>query len=196
MSTTPNMGRRWALSPIDSRSHLLAEQDGVPVGMLVARCGRVLPCSVDTSPHPPTGLRCPACAWAGSQAGAPLAVRGAYSVPGLSPELVVSLALRRACDGGVAKAGDRYVDGGSPTPGYLAGAFDELINAGLLVLADEDVWIAAGQGHRGRTRPVRAAAGHAPTGGPVGARTPIPHHRTGPGWPPVKHPETGSQRGA
>jgi hypothetical protein len=52
--------------------------------------------------------------------------------------LVASMALRRAHDGGVAKAGDRYVDGGFPTPGYLDGVFDELINTGLLALADED----------------------------------------------------------
>jgi hypothetical protein len=45
---------------------------------------------------------------------------------GLSPELVASMVLQRAHGGGVAKAGDRYLDGGFPTPGYLAGAFDEL----------------------------------------------------------------------
>jgi hypothetical protein len=56
----------------------------------------------------------------------------------VSPELVASLVLRLACDGGVAKVGDRYLDGGFPTPGCLAGVFDGLINAGLLVLGDED----------------------------------------------------------
>jgi hypothetical protein len=46
--------------------------------------------------------------------------------------------LRLACDGGVAKVGDRYLDGGLPTPDYLAGVFDGLINAGLLTLAEQD----------------------------------------------------------
>lgn len=56
----------------------------------------------------------------------------------LSPELVVSLTLKRAHGGGVAKLGDRYLDGGFPTPGYLTGAFDELIATGLLAIASPD----------------------------------------------------------
>jgi hypothetical protein len=62
VSTAPKSARRWALSPVDSRSHLLAEQDGAPVGMLVADCGQLLTCSTDTIPYPTPGLRCPSCA--------------------------------------------------------------------------------------------------------------------------------------
>ena len=138
MIAAPNTGRRWALSPVDSRSHLLAEAGGAPTGMLVTDCGQLLPCSVDTSPHPPSELRCPTCARAAGKAVVQLPVSGAGSIPDLSPELVASMVLRRACDGGVAKVGDCYFDRGHSTPGYLAGAFDELINAGLLALADED----------------------------------------------------------
>lgn len=138
MNTAPNTGRRWALSPVDSRSHLLAEAGSAPTGMLVTDCGQLLPCAVGTSPHPPTGLRCPTCAQGASQACVQFPVSDMDSATGLSPELVASLALRRAHDGGVAKVGDRYLDRGHPAPGYLTGAFDELINAGLLALADED----------------------------------------------------------
>jgi hypothetical protein len=138
VSTTPNTGRRWALSPVDSRSHLLAEAEGAPVGMVVTECGRLLPCSVEVSAHPPTGLWCPTCFRGAGQAGVQRPLSDADLVAVVSPELVASLVLRLACDGGVAKVRDRYVDGGFPTPGYLAGVFDGLINAGLLTLAEED----------------------------------------------------------
>lgn len=57
---------------------------------------------------------------------------------GASPELVASLALRRAYGGAVAKSGDHYLDRGSLTPSHLAGAFDEFIAVGLLALGDPD----------------------------------------------------------
>jgi hypothetical protein len=57
---------------------------------------------------------------------------------GASPELVASLALRRAYGGAVAKSGDHYLDRGSLTPSHLAGAFDEFIAGGLLALGDLD----------------------------------------------------------
>lgn len=192
MTTAPNTGHRWALSPIDSRSHLLAQQDGAPVGMLIAMCGQLLPCSMDTSPCPPTEGRCPSCTRAASQACAQLPIRGADSVTGLSHELVTSLALRRAHDGGVAKVGDRYVDSGSPTPSYLAGAFDELINAGLLALADEDQY--------GLRRVSVTEAGHArsaqlgDTRQQAGLWVPKPRFPTTrpTGCPPAEHPDTSS----
>jgi len=142
MSTTPNTGsdagRRWMLSPVDSRSHLLAEAEGVAVGMVVTECGRLLPGVVEVSPHPPTGLWCPTCFRGAGQVGVQRPLSDADLVAVVSPELVASLVLRLACDGGVAKVGDQYLDGGFPTPGYLAGVFDGLINAGLLALAEED----------------------------------------------------------
>jgi hypothetical protein len=136
VSTKPNAERRWALSPVDSRSHLLAESDEVE--MVVTECGQPLPCSVDTSPHPPTGLWCPTCARGAGQAGVQRPLGDAELVAVVSPELVASLVLRLVCDGGVTKIGDRYLDGGLPTPDYWAGVFDGLINAGLLTLAEED----------------------------------------------------------
>jgi hypothetical protein len=60
------------------------------------------------------------------------------SVEGLLPELLTALALRRALGGGVAKAGETYVDYGHPIGCYLAGAFTELIDSGLLAMADEE----------------------------------------------------------
>ncbi|MCA1707529.1 MAG: hypothetical protein LC808_31370 [Actinobacteria bacterium] len=62
------------------------------------------------------------------------------SAEGLNPELLAALALRRALGGGVAKAGGVYVDGGHPMGRYLAGRLTELIDCGLLMLADEDGW--------------------------------------------------------
>ena len=138
MSTTPNTGRRWALSPIDSRSHLLAEVEGAPVGMVVTECGQLLPCTVTTSSHPPTGLWCPICARSAGQAGVQRPLGDAELVAVVSPELVASLVFHLVCDGGVTKVGDRYLDGGLPTPDYLAGVFDGLINAGLLTLAEQN----------------------------------------------------------
>jgi hypothetical protein len=166
VSTTPNPRRRWAVSPIDSRSHLLAEAEGVPVGMVVTECGRLLPCSVEVGPHPPTGLWCPICARGAGQAGVQCPVSDADLIAVVSPELVASLVLRLACDGGVVKVGDRYVDGGFPTPGYLAGVFDGLINAGLLTLTEEDPYgmrqvsvTEAGRARYAQLRDTRPSAG-------------------------------------
>jgi hypothetical protein len=54
------------------------------------------------------------------------------------PELLASLALRRASSGRVAKSGGDYFEWGHPLPSYLTGVFDELTETGLLILADED----------------------------------------------------------
>ncbi len=59
---------------------------------------------------------------------------------GLSPELLVSLALRRVHRGGLAQSGGSYVDYSYRTPSYLAGTVDGLIEAGLLTLAEQDPW--------------------------------------------------------
>lgn len=56
---------------------------------------------------------------------------------GVRPELLASLALRRACGGGVAKSGGHYFEWGRLLPSYLAGAFDELADTGLLAMAQE-----------------------------------------------------------
>jgi hypothetical protein len=50
------------------------------------------------------------------------------------------IALRRVNDGGVAKMGDRWFDGGRPVPGYVADALTALRDKRLLVLAEVDVW--------------------------------------------------------
>ncbi|MGH3767271.1 MAG: hypothetical protein ACRDS0_04540 [Pseudonocardiaceae bacterium] len=57
---------------------------------------------------------------------------------GVRPELLASLALRRASTGRVAKLGGHYFDYGHPMPSYLTGTFDELVETGLLALAEED----------------------------------------------------------
>ena len=59
---------------------------------------------------------------------------------GVRPQLLASLALRRASGAGVAKSGDHYFDGGRPLPTYLTGIFDELAEAGWLRLAGPDMW--------------------------------------------------------
>lgn len=64
----------------------------------------------------------------------------AESTEGLSPELLAALALRRALGGGVARVDGVYVDGGHPMGRYLAGTFTDLIDCGLLAVADEDEW--------------------------------------------------------
>nr|MDQ3765702.1 hypothetical protein [Actinomycetota bacterium] len=61
-------------------------------------------------------------------------------VYGLSPELLVSLALRRLYRGGLAQSGVGYVDYGYRTPDYLAGIVYALIEAGLLALAEQEPW--------------------------------------------------------
>jgi hypothetical protein len=130
--------RRWALSPLDSRSHLATETEDVTVGMVITECGRLLPGSVQVSPHPPTGLWCPTCAQREDQVGVQRPLGDADLITLVSPELMASLVLRLACDDGVTKVGDHYLDRGFPTPDYLAGVFDGLINAGLLTLGEED----------------------------------------------------------
>ncbi|MGH3901947.1 MAG: hypothetical protein ACRDTA_27580 [Pseudonocardiaceae bacterium] len=65
---------------------------------------------------------------------------GTASVDGLRPELLTALALRRALGRGVAKAGEFYLDDGHPMGRYLTGTFTELIDCGLLALADDDGW--------------------------------------------------------
>ncbi|MGH3945893.1 MAG: hypothetical protein ACRDSI_12730, partial [Pseudonocardiaceae bacterium] len=51
---------------------------------------------------------------------------------------LASLVLQRVHRGGVVKSGDHYLDRGCPMPSYLAEAFDELADGGLLALAEED----------------------------------------------------------
>lgn len=55
------------------------------------------------------------------------------------PELYQRMALRRVEGGGMAKAAGAYVDHGRPTPGHLIEVFDQLIRAGLVVIAEGDV---------------------------------------------------------
>lgn len=57
---------------------------------------------------------------------------------GVSPQLLATLALRRACGGGVAKIGDHYFDRGRPMPSYLAGVLNELADTRLLAFTEED----------------------------------------------------------
>jgi hypothetical protein len=58
-------------------------------------------------------------------------------VGGLPPELLAAMALRRALRGGVAQAGDFYVDDGFPMGHHLTATFTELIGGELLEVADE-----------------------------------------------------------
>ncbi|MGQ0717368.1 MAG: hypothetical protein ACT4NP_08635 [Pseudonocardiales bacterium] len=53
VNTAPNTGRRWALSPVDSCRHLLAEGGQRSDRDAVDGLRAALPCAVDTSPHPP-----------------------------------------------------------------------------------------------------------------------------------------------
>ena len=55
-----------------------------------------------------------------------------------SPELVASRALQRALIGEVATLGQSYLDDGVPASGCLAEAFNDLADAGLLVLTGPD----------------------------------------------------------
>lgn len=56
---------------------------------------------------------------------------------GVSAELLVSLALRRASSGQIAKSGDHYYDRGHPMPSYLTHTLDELTDSGLLTLTED-----------------------------------------------------------
>jgi hypothetical protein len=71
---------------------------------------------------------------------------------GLSPELLAWWALRRAHRGGVTKSGDQYVDHGHLKLSHLRRTLDELTQAGLLALAEEDP--------RGLRRVSLTATGH------------------------------------
>lgn len=54
--------RRWALSPLDSRSHVLPGEDWArPIGTLLALCGHVMPCSAQISTGPLRRTVCEAC---------------------------------------------------------------------------------------------------------------------------------------
>ena len=55
----------------------------------------------------------------------------------LPPELLAAMALRRALHGGVAQAADFYVDDGFPMGHHLTATSTELIEGGLLEVADE-----------------------------------------------------------
>ncbi|MGQ0717990.1 MAG: hypothetical protein ACT4NP_11910 [Pseudonocardiales bacterium] len=59
-TVTASTPHRWALSPPDQRSHLLAQRATDQVGVLVAVCGRRMPWSRGTSAQP-TGRQCPTC---------------------------------------------------------------------------------------------------------------------------------------
>jgi hypothetical protein len=61
------------------------------------------------------------------------------SNPDADPNLLAWVALSRVNDGGVTRLGDDYLDHGSPTPDYLAGAFAELFDTGSLAVADPDL---------------------------------------------------------
>lgn len=122
-----------------------------------------------------------------------------------SRELVRALVLQRAHDGGVVKLGADYLDHGSPTPGSLAGVFDELADTGLLTLAEPD--------SEGPRRVSLTTAGHARyeqlrgTPRPSGLRVPAPQFPTrtagrkrlsGPGPlapPAVSEPDAGCAAG-
>lgn len=88
----------------------------------------------------PTGLR------RGSPSAGHIVINPSNQLPFISvepgteprPELITSLVLQRAHSGAVAKFDGNCLDRGLPTPGDLAGVFDELTAAGLLVLADPD----------------------------------------------------------
>ena len=53
-------------------------------------------------------------------------------------DLFTWLALRRVHGGRVAKVGDRYLDGETPVPGYVAEILDDLIAFGLVTLGTVD----------------------------------------------------------
>lgn len=52
--------RRWAVSPVDCRVHLLPE-GAHPPGGLTARCGHQLPTAVLQYDQPPPGTPCEGC---------------------------------------------------------------------------------------------------------------------------------------
>ncbi|MGH3872568.1 MAG: hypothetical protein ACRDSR_13855 [Pseudonocardiaceae bacterium] len=48
------------------------------------------------------------------------------------------IALRRVTDGGIARTGGCWLDGGHRVPGYVTGALTESLAGGLVALADQD----------------------------------------------------------
>ncbi|MGH7744336.1 MAG: hypothetical protein ACREQ5_05880 [Candidatus Dormibacteria bacterium] len=68
----------------------------------------------------------------------PLPEIGADPAAGPSPELAGALALQRAHRGEMARLGDHYIDRRCLPLLYLTRAFNELVDAGLLALADPD----------------------------------------------------------
>jgi hypothetical protein len=44
---------RWALSPLDFRAHAVTEHDDHPIGVLIARCGHLLPMVCSSTQNPP-----------------------------------------------------------------------------------------------------------------------------------------------
>jgi len=56
----------------------------------------------------------------------------------LDHRLLEWLVLRRVADGGVARVGAGYLDGGRPLPGFLPARIAELLEAGALTLAEPD----------------------------------------------------------
>ncbi len=181
--------RRWALSPSDLRSHLLAEQGSAPRGMLMAICGQLMPDSVDTSPYPPTGLRYPTCLAPGASRGicpapgqswggvGPRAQPAVPRVAGAAPgprrwdaQVGVSLPRSGLSHTGLFGRGLRHVG-----PGRVGGPGRPRLPG-------------AAPPHPDPNGPdlVRAAVGDPPASGPARARPPIPQqstHDDGGGWP-------------
>ncbi|MGH3533508.1 MAG: hypothetical protein ACRDQG_02190 [Pseudonocardiaceae bacterium] len=52
---------RWVLSPIDGRSHILADDAVSQIGATVALCGHVMPSPIDVSEQPPGREVCGTC---------------------------------------------------------------------------------------------------------------------------------------
>ncbi|MGH3830305.1 MAG: hypothetical protein ACRDRS_07595 [Pseudonocardiaceae bacterium] len=117
------------------------------VGCASARCRPALLAMVDRAPRE-SGHDSPQADVPGVQ----LPLNSGEPIPGLSPELLASWALRRAHRGGVAKSGDHYFDRGRLMLSHLTGALDALVEGGVLALAEEDTW--------GLRRVSLTAAGH------------------------------------
>ncbi|MGH3709976.1 MAG: hypothetical protein ACRDRQ_18120 [Pseudonocardiaceae bacterium] len=90
------------------------------VGGASARRRPALPALVDRAPRG-SGHDSPRAGVPGVQ----LPLSSGESIPGLSPELLASWALRRTYRGGVAKSGDHYFDRGRLMLSHLTGALDE-----------------------------------------------------------------------
>jgi hypothetical protein len=111
-----------------------------------------------------------------------------------SPELTASLALQQAHIGEVATLGQNYVDDSVPTLGCLAGASDDLADAGLLALAypgphglGRVSLISAGHARHEQLRGAPKRAGlSAPASQFTAAKTPAGHRSSFP--PPLPAP--------